>query len=357
MKKADAVRAILADRYHQPPQNKVGKAFAPTNIALCKYWGKRDQELNLPVTSSLSISLGDKGATAEIAVHDLGQDKIILNGQVIDLGSQFSKRLIDYLHLFRDSSGHSRAPHGNPRVPHDHSHCHSREGGNPFFRITIESNIPVAAGLASSACGFASIIKALNTLYGWNLTPQELSILARLGSGSASRSIQPGFVEWHVGTKQDGSDSYAELISKDWPELHVGLLIVSQSEKSISSREAMQRTVATSALYSAWPEKVSQDLALIKQAISTHDFELLGKTAESNALNMHATMLSAWPPVSYAIPETLLAMQKVWKLRQEGLPLYFTQDAGPNIKLLFLQKDAEQIKTHFPQAEIISPSS
>lgn len=328
MKKSDVVKLILANRCLQEPKNTIGKAFAPSNIALCKYWGKRDQELNLPVTSSLSISLGDKGAEVNLEVSNADSDTIILNGQKIDAEISFSKRLVNFLNLF----------------------CN-----NVFFKITIQSNIPIAAGLASSAAGFASIIKALDNLYGWQLTTKELSILARLGSGSAARSIWQGFVEWHAGERADGMDSYAEAIADTWPEFCIGLLILDAKEKSLSSREAMQRTVETSKLYTDWPNKVKNDLAAIKTAISKKHFALLAATAESNAINMHATMLDASPPINYALAETLSAMQKVWSLRKQGLAVYFTQDAGPNLKLLFLYQDAEMIKTHFPAVEIVQP--
>lgn len=329
MKKVDVIRTILGERWQHEPKHHSATAFAPTNIALCKYWGKRNQELNLPVTSSLSISLGTKGANVELIINET-QDSITLNNSRVDLSSSFGHRLVGFLNLFRQEK-------------------------KPYLTITIQSNIPIAAGMASSACGFASIVMALNNLYGWNLSPEELSILARLGSGSASRSIWQGFVEWHVGVREDGMDSYGESIQHSWPEFCVGLLIVNEQEKKLSSREAMQRTVETSLLYSAWPQKVAQDLALLKQAIVERNFQLMGETAESNAMNMHATMLSAWPPVTYFLPETLLAMQKVWQLRKEGLELYFTQDAGPNLKLLFLQNDAVTIQSHFSDINIVVP--
>lgn len=328
MKKNDVIRAILKERLHCAPMVTNAKSFAPTNIALCKYWGKRNQELNLPVTSSLSISLGNKGAEVEINIDD--QDSIILNQQPVDLSSGFAKRLIEFLNLFRND-------------------------GLPHLSIQIQSNIPIAAGLASSACGFASLIQALDQLYGWQLRSHELSILARLGSGSASRSLWQGFVEWHAGTKEDGMDSHGELISNHWPDLCIGLLVVSDKAKSIGSREAMQRTVTTSPLYSVWPNKVSKDLLFLKQAIATQDFKLLGETAESNAMTMHATMLSAWPPISYCLPETIITMHKIWQLRREGLQCYFTQDAGPNLKLLFLKQETAVIRQHFTEIEVVEP--
>jgi diphosphomevalonate decarboxylase len=329
VKKSDVVHFILKERLQNLPQNSSVTAFAPTNIALCKYWGKRDPELNLPMTSSLSISLGNKGATTELSISQQVQDNIILNGETIALSSNFGKRLIAFLDLFRTQL-----------LFH--------------FQITIQMNIPVAAGLASSACGFASLVLALNKLFDWQLTASHLSILARLGSGSACRSIWPGFVEWNKGDDIDGMDSHGHLISETWPELCIGLLLVNKKEKKISSREAMQRTMDTSLFYSLWPQKVNQDLITIKKSIQEKDFLSLGKTAESNALTMHAMMLSAWPPINYCLPETVLAMQKIWELRQQGLALYFTQDAGPNLKLLFLSTDMEGIKFHFPMTETIN---
>lgn len=330
MKKSEIVRVLLKDRYGHGAKHSFASAFAPSNIALCKYWGKRDQELNLPVTSSLSISLGNKGSFTELSVMENQNDSVIVNGQQIDLSSAFVKRLQAFCDLFREKD-------------------------SVFIETKIKTNIPIGAGLASSACGFASVVKALNALFGWELNENELSILARLGSGSASRSLWDGFVEWHAGERADGLDSFAERITDNWPELCIGLLIITEAEKEISSREAMQRTVTTSPLYSAWPLKVNHDLAALKRAIHSKDFLLLGETAESNALTMHATMLSAWPPVFYALPETITLMKKIWALRQQGLMLYFTQDAGPNLKLLFLEKDINVVQREFPQVEIIRP--
>lgn len=327
MKKFEVVSQILGERLHSAPLHSSAKAFAPTNIALCKYWGKRDQELNLPVTSSLSISLGEKGSTTELIVSNDNHDVIYLNDQPIELFSSFGKRLTEYLSLFRKQ-------------------------GVPHFIIRTTSNIPVAAGMASSASGFASVIQALNQLFGWELTLKELSILARLGSGSACRSLWTGFVEWHEGVREDGMDSHGEPFEETWPELCVGLLTISSQEKAIGSREAMQRTLTTSPLYSAWPAKVSQDLIALKQAIMTRDFYQLGCTAESNALAMHATMLSAWPPILYCLPETITMMQKIWQLRHDGLPVYFTQDAGPNLKLLFLRENTAEVQKFFPGVEL-----
>lgn len=328
MKKADIIEKILSGQLLKQPVNEKGLSFAPTNIALCKYWGKRNIELNLPVTSSLSVSLPDKGALTTMTVRDEPEDLIILDGKTLDNNSHFVKRTVDYLDLFRPLK-------------------------NWHLQIEISMNIPVAAGLASSACGFASIITCLNDLFQWRLSQQYLSILARIGSGSACRSLWQGFVEWHVGASADGMDSFAEPLPFEWPELYIGILSLSDKEKAISSRQAMQRTVDSSVLYGNWPKKVLQDLIILKQALHKKNFALLGGAAESNALSMHATMLSSWPPICYFLPETIEAMLRVWQLRKDGLDLYFTEDAGPNLKLIFLEKDKKIIQSLFPSLEVI----
>lgn len=329
MKKADVVNMILGNKLNNSPGSSV-KAFAPTNIALCKYWGKRNQELNLPITGSFSISMGIYGTTLELSMSETEQDLIFYNDQPVDSNTTFHKRLTAFLDLFRQKK-------------------------QWHFHFKSQANIPIAAGLASSASGFASTVQALNELFQWQLNQKELSILARLGSGSASRSVSPGFLEWYAGTDEDGMDSYTEVFPHPWPEMRIGMMMISTKEKALSSREAMQRTIVTSPLYSSWPKKVDGDLREIKQAIQQKDFNLLGKIAESDAMAMHATMLSAWPPICYSLPETVSFMQKIWDARQQGLSLYFTQDAGPNLKLLFLEKDTAAVQTLFPEIKIVQP--
>jgi diphosphomevalonate decarboxylase len=328
VKKSDVVKMIFHKGLITTTQREKGLAFAPTNIALCKYWGKRDLELNLPMTSSLSIALPDKGALTTLTLRNEENDLVILNDKELLTDSLFVQRIKQFLDLFR---------------PEKKWHV----------RMDIKMNIPVAVGLASSACGFASLALALNDLFDWNLAMRDLSILARLGSGSASRSLWKGFVEWHAGVQSDGMDSYAAPLDFEWPDLRVGILSMSEKEKSISSRAAMQHTVDSSSLYASWPKKVARDLVILRQALQRKNFSLLGGTSESNALAMHATMLSSWPPVCYFLPETIAAMQQIWDLRRNGLEVYFTQDAGPNLKLLFLEKDQNKIKEQFPQLEVV----
>jgi diphosphomevalonate decarboxylase len=308
-----------------------GSAFAPSNIALCKYWGKRDVSLNLPVNSSLSVSLGHLGSHTRIRPH--AQDTVYLNGQAVPLEDPFALRIIDFLEPFRTLLGD---------VP---------------LEIRTENSIPTAAGLASSASGFAALVMALNDMAGWGLEGKALSMLARLGSGSAARSVYDGFVQWHAGMEPDGRDSYAERLPHEWPGLRIGILEISCARKPVGSREGMNRTVDTSVLYERWPQQAKADLGKIRAAIEARDFSLLGKTAEQNALAMHATMLAAWPPLIYMMPETLKLVHNVQRVRAEGLEVYLTMDAGPNIKLLFLKEHEGDVAEAFPGIKPVKPFS
>lgn len=328
MNKIDVVTRILKQYVIVQPCKWRGQAFAPANIALCKYWGKRDPVLNLPTTASLSVTLQRYGAHCIISCNKAAQDEVLLNDQPMKLTSGFGQRVTNFLALFRSAA-----------------HYH--------FRVEFKLNIAFAAGLASSACSFAALVLALNDLFNWHLPSPALSILARLGSGSACRSIVTGFVEWHAGEDHDGMDSYAERLSYVWPELKMGFLLANTQPKALSSSVAMATTVASSPLYAAWPGKVIQDLTQIKTALAQRDFHLLGKTVESNALNMHALMLSSWPPISYALPATVAWMHEIWAKRASGMAVYFTQDAGPNLKLIFLRNEQQLIKEHFPAVEIV----
>jgi len=314
------VRQYLPDHWDAVVSEST--AFAPVNIALIKYWGKRDEQLYLPVTDSFSIAL-QHGTTTTIR-RSKHCDRVECNGNEIKAEEPFFQRAIAFLDLFRPSPEY-------------------------YFYLCTFNDLPTAAGLASSASGFAALIFALNRFFGWNGTNEQLSALARLGSGSASRSLYPGFVEWKAGIKSSGEDSYAVSYPEIWPELRLGVFLVSEKQKPISSREAMKRTVATSPLYAVWPQQVRSDMKTIKHAIAKRDFDLFGQIVERNALCMHATMHTSTPVLSYWLPETVQTMSRIWKARQEGRPLYFTMDAGPNVKLLFLEQDEPFVSQHFPE--------
>lgn len=296
-------------------------ARANTNIALIKYWGKRDENLFLPMNSSLSITLDRFYSTTTVEfTEELKEDKLILNNKP---GSNEDRyKISNFLTKIRNIAGTNR-----------------------YASVITENNVPTAAGFASSASGFAALAAATSKALGLELTDEELSVIARQGSGSACRSIYGGFVEWDMGTRADGRDSVAKqlLNEKEW-KLTILSAIVAPGIKKVSSRDGMKRTVETSPFYKGWLDTVSYDLNEAKIAIKERDFQRLGEITESNALKMHATMLGARPPILYWESGTVEIMHCIMELRLTGIPAYFTIDAGANVKVLCLPEYEEQIK-------------
>lgn len=312
---------------------QIGIARAHTNIALIKYWGKRDKELFLPMNSSLSLTL-DAFYTDTKVVFDpeLTADEFYLNG-ILQKEKEMLK-ISRFLDLFCEYIG-ERA----------------------FARVESINFVPTAAGLASSASAFAALALATATALDLDLSPATLSTLARRGSGSSTRSLFGGFVEWDMGTGSE--DSMAHPIDDaDW-DIGMVVLAVNTGPKKIASREGMDHTVATSPFYRAWVETAKQDLVDIKAAIASHDFEKLGQITEHNGMKMHATTLSANPPFTYWSADSLVAQEAVRQVREAtGLSAYMTMDAGPNVKVLCrasqMDELVEGLSVVFPREKIIT---
>lgn len=293
-------------------------ARAHTNIALIKYWGKADTTLMLPATSSLSMTL-DAFYTDTQVVFDaqLTADTFTLDHQV-QSGASLAK-----VSAFLD---HVRA------LSHQSS----------FARVSSINHVPTAAGLASSASAYAALALAASTAAGLQLDEKALSRLARRGSGSASRSILGDYVIWHRG--QDDASSFAENVPVA-PTLDLAMVavLVSDHAKTISSRRGMADTVATSPYFSAWTTANETACAEMVRALAAGDFEQVGALTERSALMMHATTLAANPPFTYLLPQSLAIVQFAQTLRETGLAVYATMDAGPNVKLLTRATDAEEV--------------
>lgn len=298
-------------------------AKAHTNIALIKYWGKRDESLILPMNNSLSLTLDGFYTTTTVGFSEsLTKDSFFLNDIPVS-GIEYD-RVTSFLNLVRNYA----------------------DKPNLFAEVHSTNHVPTAAGFASSASGFAALAAAATKSLGLQISNQELSILTRQGSGSACRSIYGGFVEWEKGNHSDGSDSHAIPVAPaDHWDIRVAAVVLSSKVKKVLSREGMKRTVDTSAFYSSWVDSIPNDLSNIKDGIKNKDFEKVGEIAEANCLKMHATTLAANPPFSYWHDTTLAVMQSVQKMRESGLPAYFTIDAGPNVKVLYLPEDEETIKS------------
>lgn len=296
-------------------------ARANSNIALIKYWGKRNEEIILPTNNSLSVTLD--GLYTETTVEfdeQLTKDQFTLNNEVVT-GVPY-ERVTKFLNLFRTYTGKE----------------------DLYAKIDSVNHVPTAAGFASSASGFAALAAATAEALQLDLSDTQLSKFTRQGSGSACRSIYGGFVEWEKGEKEDGSDSYAVQIAPQshW-DLRVAAVVLTAQEKDVSSRDGMKLTVDTSVFYDGWLKSIPKDLQEIKAGINARDFEKVGSIAEANCLRMHATTLGAYPPFTYWQDSTLTVMQRVQQLRKEQVPAYFTIDAGPNVKVLYLPEDEEKV--------------
>ncbi|MEC5425817.1 diphosphomevalonate decarboxylase [Virgibacillus sp. C22-A2] len=296
-------------------------AKAHTNIALIKYWGKRNESIILPTNSSLSLTLDGFYTTTTVDFREeLSKDEFFLNDQLVS-GEQYN-RVTTFLDLIRTYAGKKL-----------------------YATIHSINEVPTAAGFASSASGFAALAAAGANAIGLQLTDRELSMLTRQGSGSACRSIYGGFAEWEMGMKDDGSDSFAVPIAPaDYWDVRVAAVVLSSTMKKVSSREGMKRTVETSPFYTGWIDSIPNDLKQIKEGIAARDFEKVGQIAEANCLKMHATTLGANPPFTYWHDTTLAVMQTVQSLRDNGIPAYFTIDAGPNVKVLYLPENENDIQ-------------
>lgn len=294
-------------------------SVASANIALVKYWGKRDKKLMLPQNGSISMTCDGLVTTTTVEFGDYEKDSIIINDEELQ---KEKEDIVKHLDLIREMAGIKQKA-----------------------KVVSESNFPIAAGLASSASGFAALSMAASKAAGLSLSEKELSMLARRGSGSASRSISAGFVEWHRGEKDDGTDSFAESIAnkEHWPEFRMITTIVTEAKKKVSSRAGMAQTIETCPYYEGWLNTINDDLATVREGIKKKDFTAVGKTAEENCLKMHATMMTTKPAIIYWIASTMEIIQNVQLWREEGLECYFTIDAGPNVKVMCLEKDEKEI--------------
>ncbi|TMQ03452.1 MAG: diphosphomevalonate decarboxylase [Deltaproteobacteria bacterium] len=296
-------------------------ARACANIALVKYWGKRAGPLNLPAAGSLSLTLDALVTTTQVAFDaGLAEDELELDGAPAPAAAR--ARVGALLDLVRASA----------RIA-------------TRARVVSRNEFPTASGLASSASGFAALAAAAAAAAGFALSPRQLSILARRGSGSAARSVFGGFVRMHAGRADDGSDAFAEPIASPLTgAVRMAIAVIGGGvAKAHGSRSAMEHTAATSPLYRAWIELVPRDLAAAEAALAAGDLEQLGAIAEANALAMHATALAARPAVIYWQPATLAALAEVRALRAAGRAAWATIDGGPHVKVLTTATDAAAV--------------
>ena len=284
-------------------------AIAHPNIALIKYWGKQAGPGNVPATPSVSITLDHLASTTRVDASPDDADHIVLNGK-----TTIDPKIAACLSMLR--AEFEIAP----------------------IRIESDNNFPTAAGLASSASGFAALITAIDGFSGLGLTDDQRAVCSRKASGSAARSIYGGFASL-------GPPDWVArpVLSADaWP-LKVVIAITDENRKSVSSSLGMKTSEDTSPYYEPWVASTARDYQAALTAIDARDFERLADLSESSCLKMHGVMQSSLPPMIYWRPATLSCIHAVREMRSRGIPVFFTIDAGPQVKAVCLPESLDTV--------------
>ncbi len=300
------------------PEFQPISAVAHPNIAFIKYWGNRDQVLRLPCNGSLSMNLSGLETRTTVRFDPiLQQDALVLSGEVI-VGPALE------------------------RVSHFLDHIRSLAKLNVYAQVESQNNFPSGAGIASSASAFAALAMAASHAIGLNLDEKDLSRLARRGSGSASRSIPTGFVEWQSGTSDADSFAFTIAPANHWNLVDL-ICVLDSRHKSVGSTDG-HALADTSPLQAIRLSHVQERLDKCREAILTKDFESFAEVVEEDSNLMHAVMRTSNPPLHYWLPETEIILWNVLNWRKEGLPACTTVDAGPNVHVLVLSNYASQVE-------------
>ena len=281
------------------------------NIAIIKYWGKKAEKEMVPATSSISLTLENMYTETTLSPlpADARADEFYINGQLQNEAEH--KKMSKIIDRYRPE-------------------------GAGFVRIDTKNNMPTAAGLSSSSSGLSALVKACNAYFQLGLNRKELALEAKFASGSSSRSFYGPLAAWD----KDSGEIYP--VETDL-KLSMIMLVLEDQKKPISSRDGMKLCVETSTTFEEWIRQSEQDYKDMLIYLKENDFEKVGALTEKNALAMHATTKTANPPFSYLTDASYEAMDFVRQLREQGESCYFTMDAGPNVKVLCLEKDLEHL--------------
>lgn len=294
-------------------------AIVSTDIALIKYWGKKDPILRLPENGSISLKL--KGLTTTTTVKfdpNLKNDVVVVDEKIQDPDSRTFKRVTKHLDRIRKIADFSI-----------------------FAEVNSTNLFPKGTGLSSSGSGMAALTLAGCKAAGLNLSERKLSILARQASGTACRCVCGGFVEWKDGEKSE--DSYSESIypASHW-DIRDVVAVISEGEKTISSTEG-HALAGSSPLFEGRQKHINNKIKKIKKHIDNKDFIAFGELVEAEALEFHSILLTSTPPLIFWLPGTVAVMHEVRKLRSEGILCYFTLNTGFNIHVLTLPEYQNQV--------------
>ena len=294
-------------------------AQAHSNIALVKYWGKGDKKLRLPVNSSAAIALDNLTTTTTVEFRtDLQEDQVELIGEGFELGEV--EKVSKHLDRIRELAKM-----------------------NLKAKVVSQNSFPKAAGMASSASGFAALTVAAASAAGLSLSEKELSILARQGSGSASRSIPGGVSVWHAGTSSE--TSFAERIDypKEW-DLHMLLVMADDtSAKKVGSTDGMA-LAPTSPYFLVAVKEAEQNIKRLREAMKKGDWSAFGKVIEDECFRLHMLCMTTTPNILYWRGVSVEIFQRLFKLRESGVEAFFTVDAGPHVHVVCRGKDSEIVK-------------
>lgn len=299
--------------------NFTATALAHPNIAFIKYWGNRDETLRIPMNSSLSMNLDALSTTTSVEFRsDLQHDELVIDG--INASPQAMQRVSVFLDIIRAQM----------------------QEKNLKAIVISQNNFPMGAGIASSASAFAALAAAASKAAGLELDEGELSRLARRGSGSACRSIPAGFVEWQMGRADE--DSYAHSIApaEHWDLVDL-IAIVNDTHKEVGS-SAGHALAGSSPLQASRVADCPRRMQLCRQAILKKDFSTFAEIVELDSHLMHAVMMTSSPALLYWEPATIAILKKIRDARLQGLQACCTVDAGPNVHVLCLAQDANQVE-------------
>jgi diphosphomevalonate decarboxylase len=302
--------------------NGFGKAIAHSNIALAKYWGKADAVRNLTAVPSLSLTLAALRTVTSVRFDAaLAADEFSLAG--VALGGRPLLRVSKLLDSVRDEAGIAT-----------------------FARVESVNDFPTAAGLASSASGFAALAMAATRAAGLEYSLSQVSALARAASASAARSVYGGYVS--LGARAEFAERIAEGAA--FP-LEMLVAVTVSGPKTTASTDGMAHTEDTSPYYPAWVEAAPAVYEEVRRAVQARDFDALGPAMEHSALLMHASMLAARPALIYFAPATLRVMERVRAFRHNGGRAFFTMDAGPHVKVLVEPSAAAELELELGKLE------
>lgn len=302
-------------------------AIAPSNIAFTKYWGRKDEKLRLPENGSIAMCLSNLLTTTTVEFSPkYGKDQITINGGGIEQGE--TDRVTKHLDRVRRLAGIGEKA-----------------------KVVSTNNFPTGTGLSSSASGFAALTAAAASAAGLKLSEKEGSILARLGSGSACRSIPGGFVEWL--DENTSETSYAkQVFPSNWWNIADVVAVVSTGKKEVPTSIAHQ-TAQSSPFMKVRLSYMKQKNKLVKKLIKDRNFQEFGQLIEAEALELHTIMLTQRPALIYWTPGTLQIMKLVPHWRQEGLEVYFTINTGQDIHLICEQKNVEKVKSKLKKLDFV----